>query len=109
MSDDADLIGLDDLPDDARTVVDAAERAVAEVRERAEREAAEIRATVEQECEAIRNRAEAELAAVQQATTRELAPLVRGLLDQLRDLQQRYAREGKLDEALAIRARVRQL
>jgi hypothetical protein len=109
MSDETDLIGLDDLPDDARAVVDAAERAVTEVRERAEREAGAIRAAAERECEAIRNRAESELAAVQQSTTRELAPLVRGLLDQLRELQQRYMREGLLDEALAIRARVRQL
>lgn len=109
MSDNADLIGLDDLPEDARTVVDAAERAAAEVRERAERSAAAIREAADQECEAIRARAERELAAVQQTATRELAPLVRGLLDQLRTLQQRYTREGLLDEALAIRARVRRL
>ena len=109
MSDDADLIGLDDMPDDARAVVDAAERAVAEVRERAERAAAEVRTAAAQECAAINARADAELAAIQQASTRELAPLVRGLLDQLRELQASYIREGKLDEALAIRARVRQL
>jgi hypothetical protein len=109
MSADADLIGLDDLPDEARAAVDAAERAVAAVRERAEREAAAVRDAAERECDAIRSRAEAELAAVQQNTTRELAPLVRGLLERLRELQQRYAREGLLDEALAIRARVRQL
>jgi hypothetical protein len=109
MSTDTDLIGLDDLPDDARAVVDTAERAVTEVRERAERAAAVIREAAERECEAIRARVEQELAAVQQNTTRELAPLVRGLLEQLRELQQRYTREGLLDEALAIRARVRQL
>jgi hypothetical protein len=109
MSDNADLIGLDELPEDARAAVDAAERAVAAVRERSERQAASIRETAASECAAIQARAESELAAVQQATTRELAPLVRGLLDQLRALQQRYAREGLLDEALAIRARVRQL
>ena len=109
MSDNADLIGLDELPEDARAVVDAAERAVAEVRERAERQTAALREAADRECDAIRARAESELAAVQQNTTRELAPLVRGLLDQLRALQQRYAREGLLDEALAIRARVRQL
>lgn len=109
MSTDMDLIGLDDLPHDARAVVDAAEKAVAGVRERAEREAAGIREAAERECEAIRARAEQELAAVQQKTTRELAPLVRELLEQLRELQQRYTREGLLDEALAIRGRVRQL
>ena len=90
--------------------MDAAERAVAEVRERAEREAAAIRAEAERECDSIRARAEGELAAVQQSTTRELAPLLSGgLLNRLHELQQRYAREGLLDEALAIRARVRQL
>lgn len=109
MSDDNDLIGLDDLPDEARAAVEAAERAVAEVRERADRESAAVRATAERECDAIRARAEAELAVVQQTATRELAPLVRGLLEQLRAFQQHYAREGLLDEALAIRARVRQL
>ena len=109
MNSDADLIGLDDLPDDARTVVDAAERAVVEVRERAERGAAAIRDAADRECDAIRARAETELATVQQTATRELAPLVRVLLDQLRELQRRYTREGLLDEALAIRARVRQL
>jgi hypothetical protein len=109
MSDNADLMGLDELPEDARAVLDAAERAVAAVRQRGEREAAEIREAAERECAALRSRADTELAAVQQNTTRELAPLVRGLLDQLRALQQRYTREGLLDEALAIRARVRQL
>lgn len=109
MSDETDLTGLDDLPDDARAVVDGAERAVAEVRDRADRDARAVREAADRECELIRNRAESELAAVQQAATRDLAPLVRTLLDRLRELQQRYAREGLLDEALAIRARVRQL
>jgi hypothetical protein len=109
MSDDNELFSLDDLPDEARTAVNAAEQAIAAVREQAEQESAEIRARAERECDQIRARAEMELAAVQHATTRELAPLVRTLLDQLRELQQRYTREGLLDEALAIRSRVRQL
>jgi hypothetical protein len=109
MSDNADLIGLDELPEDARAVVDAAERAVAEVRATADRAAEAVREAAALECAAIQARAEIELAAVQQTATRELAPLVRRLLDQLRALQQRYARDGLLDEALAIRARVRQL
>lgn len=109
MSDEVDMIGLDDLPDDARAVVDGAERDIAAVRDRADRDARAIRDAADRECEAIRARAEAELAAVQQTATRDLAPLVRTMLDQLRALQQRYARDGLLDEALAIRARVRQL
>lgn len=109
MNDESELIGLDELPEDARAVLDAAESAVAEVRAHADRESAAIREDADRECDAIRARADSELAAVQQNTTREIAPIVRGLLDRLRELQQRYAREGLLDEALAIRARVRQL
>lgn len=109
MSDEADLTGLDELPDDARAAIDAAERAMAEVRDRAERRGRAVRDAVNLEIELARGRGEVELAAVQQDATRELAPLVRGLLDRLRDLQRHYAREGLLDEALAIRARVRQV
>ncbi|MDB5312509.1 MAG: hypothetical protein JWO38_6711 [Gemmataceae bacterium] len=109
MNPDPDLFALDEIPEDARAAVDEAERAVAAVRDRAERRVAAIRDQVEQECAAVRDRAEAEVAGVQQDTTRELAPLVRHLLETLRGLQERYARDGKLDEALAIRARVRQL
>ena len=109
MAVDPDLMSLDELPDDARAVVEEAERAVAAVRERADHRAGAIRDEAEEECAAIRARADAEVAAVQQEATRELAPLVRQLVETLRGLQERYARDGKLDEALAIRARVRQL
>ncbi|HJZ58465.1 MAG TPA: LCCL domain-containing protein [Gemmataceae bacterium] len=109
MSSDPDLFSLDELPDDVRAVLDEAEQAVATVRSRADRQAAAIREQAERECAEIRARAETEVSAVQQEATRELAPLVRELVDRLRRLQETYAREGKLDEALAIRARVRQL
>jgi hypothetical protein len=103
---DAELMGLDDLPDDARAAVDEAERTVAAVRADAENRAAAIRAEAEEECAAVRARAEADVAAVEQDATRELAPVVRGLVERLRALQEEYVRAGKLDEALAIRARV---
>jgi hypothetical protein len=106
---DPDLISLDELPDDARAVIEEAERAVAAVRERADHRADAIRAAAEEEVAAVHARADAEVAAVQQEATRELAPLVRQLVETLRGLQETYARDGKLDEALAIRARVRQL
>ena len=109
MSADSDLMSLDDLPTDARDLIARTEQAIAGVRERAERETAAIREEAEQECAAIRARADAAAAKAEQAATRELAPLVRELVDTLRGLQERYTREGKLDEALAIRARVRQL
>jgi hypothetical protein len=109
MSADPDLMSLDELPEDARDLIARAERAIGEVREKAERRTAEIRDEAESECAAIRDRADGEVARVEQASTRELAPLVRELVDSLRKMQEAYAREGKLDEALAIRARVRQL
>jgi hypothetical protein len=109
MSTDSDLTALDELPDDAQAVVAGAERAVAAVRDRADEQVRAIRQAADEECAAIRARAEADTAEVQHETTRELAPLVRELVETLRGLQERYARDGKLDEALAIRARVRQL
>jgi hypothetical protein len=109
MSMDSELMAMDELPDDAAAVVAEAERAVAVVRDRADEQARAIQQTADEECAATRARAVADIAAVQQEATRELAPLVRDLVDSLRSLQEGYAREGKLDEALAIRARVRQL
>ena len=109
MSMDSDLMALDELPDDARAVVGEAERAVSLIRDRADERARLIQDSADAECEGIRARAEADIAAVHQETTRELAPLVRELVDALRAMQEQYARDGKLDEALAIRARVRQL
>ena len=109
MSADPDLMALDDLPDDARSLIAEAERTIGTVRERADRRAAEIRDEAERECVAVREKAEAEVARAEQAATRELAPLVRELVDSLRGMQERYVREGKLDEALALRARLRQL
>lgn len=109
MAADPDLMSLDELPDDARAAIARAEHALAEIRDRADRQTADIREEAERECAAVRARADAAAARVAQAGTRELAPLVRELVDTLRGMQERYTREGKLDEALAIRARVRQL
>jgi hypothetical protein len=109
MTDEPDLTTLDELPEDARAAVEDAERTVAAVRDRAARLTAEVRERAERECAAIRERAEAEAAAHQLEATRELTPLLRKLFDTLRGLQEAYTRAGKLDEALAIRSRVRQL
>lgn len=109
MSIDADLMALDDLPADARELIAGTERHIATVRERTERRTNELRTEAEEECAAIRERTEAAVARSEQAATRELAPLVRELVESLRSMQERYVRDGKLDEALAIRARIRQL
>ncbi len=109
MADDSDLMALDDLPEDARSLIARTERHIAEVRTRADRRASELREEAERECAAIRDRTDVAVARVEQTATRELAPLVRELVDSLRGMQERYIRDGKLDEALAIRARIRQL
>jgi hypothetical protein len=109
MSADLDLTSLDELPDDARELIARAERGIAAIRERADRQANDLRDEADRDCAAIQDRTEAAVARVEQAATRELAPLVRELVDSLRKMQEGYARDGKLDEALAIRARVRQL
>jgi len=109
MSSDFDLTALDELPDDARELIARAERSISAIRQRADQQATDLRDEADRDCAAIQERAEAGVARVEQAATRELAPLVRELIDSLRKMQENYAREGKLDEALAIRARVRQL
>lgn len=109
MSTDLELSTLDELPEDARELICRAERAIAIIRERADRQAGDVRDEADRECAAIQERAEAEVARIEQTATRELAPLVRELVDSLRRMQEQCTREGKLDEALAIRARVRQL
>lgn len=109
MSVDPDLLVLDDLPDDARAAIEEAERAVAAARAEADRQTAAIQERCERECAALRAAAEAETAAVQLEVTREVTPLAKHLVEQLRAMQEKYARAGKLDEALAVRARLRQI
>jgi hypothetical protein len=95
---DPDLLSLDDLPADARALIDAAERDEITVRDRVERQSDEIRARADRAVSELQARADEEVRARQQRLLAELKPL-----------QDRYAREGKLDEALAIRERVRGL
>jgi hypothetical protein len=94
---DPDLL-LDDLPAEARTLIDEAERDVQEIRDQAERQADEVRAR------AARAEAEIDARAADEVRVRQ-----RGLLDRLKPLQDGYAKKGKLDEALAIRERIRGL
>lgn len=109
MSADPDLTSLDELPGEAREIIARAERAIAAIRDHADRRSTVLRDEADREIAAIQDRTDAEVSYLEQAATRELAPLVRELVDALRTMQERYARDGKLDEALAIRARVRQL
>jgi hypothetical protein len=109
MSSDPDLMSWDDLPEDAIAAINQTERALTLIRQRADQQVEDIQGEAERECVAIRERAEAAVARIEQGATQELAPLVRELVDGLSGMQERYTREGKLDEALAIRARIRQL
>jgi hypothetical protein len=95
---DPELLSLDDLPAEARRAIDEAEREMAVLRDRAGRQADEIRARAEQAAAEVESRAE------EQVRERQLA-----LLRQLRPMQDAAARQGRLDEALAIRDRVRGL
>jgi hypothetical protein len=104
---DDDLLLSDDLPPDARAVLEAADAAVAEVRRTAERATAAIKAEADREIDVIRKRADAETAAVQAAAAKELSPLLRGVFAELKAMQAGYLKDGKLDEALAVRNRLR--
>jgi hypothetical protein len=95
---DPELLSLDDLPAEARQAIDEAEREIAGLRDRAGRQAGELRARAEQAAAELEGRAD------EQVRERQLA-----LLRQLRPMQEAYARQGRLDEALAIRDRVRAL
>jgi hypothetical protein len=95
---DPDLLSLDDLPAEARDLLDTAGREEIALRDRAERQMDEIRARADHAVAEIQSRLDDEVRSRQQA-----------LLAALKPLQDRCAREGKLDEALAIRERVRGL
>src|SRR6516164_7463459 len=94
---DPDLI-LDDLPAEARTMINETEA-----------ELIEVRAAAEQQTDEIRVRADRAIAEVNARTAEEVRRRQRRLLERLRPLQDSYAKKGKLDEALAIRERIRSL
>ena len=106
---DDDLLFSDEMPADARALLEEAERTVAEVRRNSERATAGIRDIAEREIAAIRVRQNAEEATVQRDASRELSPLLRDLFSRLKAMQATYAQAGMLDDALAIRARLRTL
>jgi hypothetical protein len=89
---------VDALPNDARELIERTETEVEELRQHAEQEADDIRAHADQEAARVQDEAE-----------RQVRQRQRRLLEQLQPLQDAYARAGRLDEALAIRDRVRQL
>lgn len=87
----------EDLPADARDLITVTERAVDSVRQKADREIARIR-----------QKADREIALLQEKRDESVRSLHAELAEKLKPLQQSYAREGLLDEALAIRGQIRQ-
>jgi hypothetical protein len=89
---------LDDLPAEARAMIDEAEG-----------ELVELRAAAEQQTDEIRARAERAVAEVNARTAEQVRTRRRRLLERLKPLQDSLAKKGKLDEALAVRDRIRAL
>jgi hypothetical protein len=86
----------EDLPPDARALIENAKGQVEKLRAKAEADIQRIRAEAERDTTAAQQRADDAISGIMA----ELATC-------LKPLQDAYSREGKLDEALAIRARIR--
>jgi hypothetical protein len=99
----------DELPADVLALIERFEMASAEVRQVTERKLVAIRSKAEQKIREINARVEQEVSELQQQGEKEMQGEIQDLLGKLRPLQESYLRAGKLDEALAIRDRVRQI
>ena len=106
---DDDLLLCDDLPPDAKRLLDTADRAIADVRTRTERAVSAIRDEAERKMDEIKRAADAGVAAVQADAAKELSPVLRELFHELKAMQAAYLKDGRLDEALAVRNRLRGL
>ncbi len=106
---DDDLLLSDDLPPSAKALLDDVDRSIAEVRQRNDRQVTILRSESEREIEAIRARLEIDISNVRAEAAKELSPMLRDLFQRLKTLQAEFLKEGKLDEALAVRNRLRGL
>jgi ElaB/YqjD/DUF883 family membrane-anchored ribosome-binding protein len=106
---DPELLQTDELPEDARLLIEQGEQSLDDIRAEADTEIAAIRARADQAIEQIRARADDAAGGVRQRAEQATREGVRRLLERLKPLQAAYVKEGKLDEALAIRDRVRRL
>jgi hypothetical protein len=93
-----DVLSMDDLPAEARRLIDEAEKEIIVLRDRADRQIDELRV-----------RADHAIAGIQSRLEDEVQQRQRALLMQLRPMQEAQLKAGKLDEALAIRERIRGL
>jgi ElaB/YqjD/DUF883 family membrane-anchored ribosome-binding protein len=106
---DPDFLQMDELPADARALLEQGEQRLDELRAQADTEIAEVRARAEEAIEQLRARADRVAEAARERGERAVREHVQRLLEMLKPLQTAYVKEGKLDEALAIRDRVRRL
>jgi ElaB/YqjD/DUF883 family membrane-anchored ribosome-binding protein len=100
---------MDELPEDARALLEQGEQRLDELRAQTDTEIAEIRARADEAIEQVRARADHAAEVVRERGERAVREHVGRVLETLRPLQAAYVKEGKLDEALAIRDRLRRL
>ncbi len=98
----------DELPPEALALIQGAEQELQESLAQAETEIAEIQARADRAIERARQTADQAIGAVREHANHARAERVRQLLEALRPLQIAYVQEGRLDEALTLRDRVRQ-
>lgn len=91
-----DLLYDEDLPPEARELIAATEKEIAALKAKGEKDVTRIRQKAERDSEKV-----------QSARDETVRQRQKSLAEQLKPLQDTYAREGKLDEALAIRAQIR--
>jgi hypothetical protein len=89
---------VDDLPPEARSLVEKVGQQVGKIRDKADKEAA-----------AIRRKADREIDELTERSQEKIQVQIEKVIAELKPLQQSYVREGLLDEALAIRDQIKQL
>jgi hypothetical protein len=87
-----------DLPPEARELVEKVGAQVNKLQDKAQKEAA-----------AVRQRADREIEELTERSQKKVEALFEKLVAELKPLQVAYAKEGQLDEALAIRDQIKQL
>lgn len=104
---DDDLLLSDDLPPSAKAVLDEADQVISTVRKKTDQAVSAIRSEADRRVDETRRQAEVDMAAVQADAAKELSPLLRNLFHRLKELQAEFMKDGQLDEAMAVRSRLR--
>lgn len=109
MTIDPELLLSDEIPADAFAMIREMEALVQEVRSETTQRVSALREACEEECTLLRKRCEVEVNRVEAESADRLTPVLKTLFAELKAMQQRYVKEGLLDEALAIRAQIKSL